>query len=380
MSGVDMMKNRQRIGWPLVLSAVAMLALTLPAGAVKITAFGSGPLQVRMCPNTCPQITGHALRPGGRAAIFETKDGWARVSGYLLRENLTPKYGDAVPRKPALWVPLSAFDNAADPAPTGADGAPAIPAPRPAVSESEQDDVEQPKPKPVARSFATPVRLTTPTFRPADADAPVQAAMATPAVEETADQVVVKNEPEPEAKPERVVEAEPAPEAPQGTVANVEPVTDPIVSIVEKAPQRTQAEPAEPVAVEKVAETETAAAAPATEEIAQLAKPEDPTKAQTSEPTFKSAVATPVELGERPDTLTDQLLDKRLKSLPGGKSKQFKTEEVIALRHHALGLLNSNECKGIDRGGRASQKGVLYVVCTDDPTYLRLFPLQETSW
>ncbi|MEE9374749.1 MAG: hypothetical protein V3V04_00270, partial [Rhizobiaceae bacterium] len=87
----------------------------------------------------------------------------------------------------------------------------------------------------------------------------------------------------------------------------------------------------------------------------------------------------PISLGARPKKLTKALRDKRLRRLPGRKSKVRK-DVVIALRHYALGLLKSGECTGIKKGGPSAVPGMLYVICTDDPTYLRQFPLKEESW
>ena len=109
-------------------------------------------------------------------------------------------------------------------------------------------------------------------------------------------------------------------------------------------------------------------------------KPAEP-KAEptTPEPTYSAATSQPIVFGERPKTLTKALRDKRLSKLPGRKSRVRK-DVVIALRHYALGLLNSGECKGILKGGPSAVPGMLYVACTDDPTYLRQFPLKEETW
>ncbi len=107
--------------------------------------------------------------------------------------------------------------------------------------------------------------------------------------------------------------------------------------------------------------------------VAAIKKPSGP------EPTFESAKADPISFGARPKTLTKKLLDKRLNKLPGRKSKVRK-DAVIALRHYALGLLNSGECSGIAGGGPSTTPGMLYVACSDDPSYLRQFPMEEESW
>lgn len=90
-------------------------------------------------------------------------------------------------------------------------------------------------------------------------------------------------------------------------------------------------------------------------------------------------VSDPIEFGDRPKKMTKVLLDKRLDKLPGPKSR-VREDVVIALRHYALGLLNSGECEGIAGGGSSAVPGMLYVSCTDDPNYLRQFPLKEATW
>ena len=72
-------------------------------------------------------------------------------------------------------------------------------------------------------------------------------------------------------------------------------------------------------------------------------------------------------------------MDKRLSKLPGRKSKMPR-EIVIALRHYGLGLLKNGECKGVARGGISANPGMIFIACTDDPTYLRQFPLEEQTW
>ena len=99
---------------------------------------------------------------------------------------------------------------------------------------------------------------------------------------------------------------------------------------------------------------------------------------EPAQPTFTAVQA--LEIGDRPKTLTKALLDERLSKLPGSKTQGPQREVAIALRHYALALLKSGECSGIARGGRSAVPGMLYVACTDDPTYLRQFPLVEQSW
>ena len=113
-------------------------------------------------------------------------------------------------------------------------------------------------------------------------------------------------------------------------------------------------------------------------EIRRAAKAAEAAAAATN-PEFKSANSEPISFGSRPKKLTKALLDKRLSKLPGSKSR-VKKDVVISLRYYALGLLKSGECQGIAKGGASAVPGMLYVACSDDPTYLRQFPLKEESW
>lgn len=136
----------------------------------------------------------------------------------------------------------------------------------------------------------------------------------------------------------------------------------------------------------RVEEEKVAAAAAAA--AAEEAKTVEPTKELVAaadtpkdepEPVYKAATAEPISFGSRPKNLTKALMDKRLSKLPGAKSK-FRKEVVIALRHYAMGLLNSGECNGIASGGPSAAPGMLYISCSDDPTYLRQFPIKEETW
>lgn len=134
---------------------------------------------------------------------------------------------------------------------------------------------------------------------------------------------------------------------------------------------------AEEEAAKLAAAKEAEEAAKATEAAAAAAAAEA-AKKQTQEE-YVPVVSEPIKLGARPKKMTKALLDKRLSKLPTTKSK-VKLEAVIALRHYALGLLNSGECKGIAGGGPSAVPGMLYVACSEDPTYLRQFPMKEETW
>ena len=375
--------------------------------------FMTSAIEVRLCPATCQTVRGHPYRLGKKVRIFEKKDGWARVSSFLNRAELTSNFGSNLPAKPALWVPLSAFEAKEEKPETAEQKAG-----DPFVAETKQEDSE--KKKPAARAQVQQKRVTLPTFRPGtvfkkvaelDEQKPDEKAVETQPAADTEKKAETAEKPA-EQEPK---EAEPAGETPPMPKkeelkspaklaeakkdAAAEKVTEPakpepkVETVTEEAkPAEADAEiPAESAADDKPATpendvTEVAKAADETEQPAATeAKTETADKAEekttSNEPQFSSQNVEPLTFEERPTKYVKALDDKRLRKLPGRKSKAFKREEVIALRHHALMLLRNKECTGIDRGGRSfSQKGWLYVVCTDDPSYFRQFPLEETTW
>ena len=169
-----------------------------------------------------------------------------------------------------------------------------------------------------------------------------------------------------------------SPETPKGvqTLTAADKFVTPSVAEAEKV------EPAKDAAkldVPKIAETVPDTKTPELKK--DEVKPADEIKVASLEPKPEVADVVPLETEERPKTYTKALRDKRLRKLPGSKDKRFKIEEVIALRHHALMLLKNKECNGIVGGGRTvGQTGMMFVVCDDDPTYLRQFPLEEQTW
>ena len=88
-----------------------------------------------------------------------------------------------------------------------------------------------------------------------------------------------------------------------------------------------------------------------------------------------------VDVENRPQTYTQELNDDRLAKLPSRQDTELSQDEIIAIRYHALVLIENNECSEVIDGGRSrSRNGWLYVVCKDDPNYLRQFPLKKTTW
>ena len=498
------------------------------ANAQSARKFGNKSPVVRLCPATCTAVNGHGFKAGASTTVYETKSGWARVSGYLDRAKLVASFGDSTPAKPALWVPVSSLASTARAA---------APAKKPAAKKKPVAKAakKQPRRVSVIDRLARLRNPALPSFRPgtvvASAPATVQQtevevvetpAVETPAVETPIVEAPVVETPVAEAPK---VAAQPVVvdtqggsqkaltwEEVQAKIARqkagvVEPVK-PVVTATQqddskadeqaaakKAAERKaalkaaalereaklleanrlkqeaqkkraaenkqkqqeaeakrladekaakaakakadaeakkvadakKAAEAKKVADAKKAEEAKAAADKAaktsssetpvalgadgkaiklpplassvtkTEPVVETPKPVETaavvTKTETAsvtsvegsskpagpEPTFTTAEADPIDFGKRPKKLTKALLDKRLRKLPGRKSK-VKREVVIAMRHSALGLLKSGECKGIAGGGQSAVPGMFYITCTEDPGYLRQFPIVEESW
>ena len=399
---------------------VSAIFVATSALAAKIGQLANGPLDVRLCPAVCVQVNGHPYKQGGRVRIFESRDGWVRVSNYLNAEELKAKFGENVPEKPALWVPVSLLaGNNGDLQAT------------PATTEVKQDDPiaseAKDKAKPVEKVVSNQRKVTLPKFRPGTTYTKVAALdtdeKPTPAPTEVAKsaekmekQVEAKDEPATEtevakAEPEEVkpsaevMSAETAETAKDSAEKVAKAATD--ENVVEEKPQvekkkpiyqapkaeeteskPTPSETSKPTVVAKIEEaaesnSENQAVETAKPEPNPEAEPESKANAQvaSTEPTFSSDGAQPLITEERPKKYIKALKEKRLSKLPSSKTKGYKLDEIIAIRHHALMLLKNQECKGILDGGRSlSQKGWLYVICSDDPTYLRQFPLQESTW
>lgn len=113
----------------------------------------------------------------------------------------------------------------------------------------------------------------------------------------------------------------------------------------------------------------------------EIAVPTENPRAEIDKIITAHKLSNTIQFEQRPKTYVTALQDQRLTKLPEPQNQEYNREEVIAIRHHALMLLKSNECSGIIEGGRSvSQKGWLYVICSDDPDYLRQFPLEEVTW
>ncbi len=517
----------------------AFLATAVSAAQAQTARkFGGKNPTVRLCPATCSAVNGHGFKAGAATTVYETKSGWARVSGYLDRAKLVASFGEKTPAKPALWVPVSALASTAkakapakkktvakkktakkvvakkprrvsvidrlarlrNPAlpkfrpGTSVVAAPAAEAPTTVVAEVVEQEpivetpvVETPVVEtPKAEVAAVPVKPVVVDTQGGNQKAltweQVQAKIAAQKKAEQSGQaqapakpaaVAVKKEPDnaakvaaaqkaaerkaaakaaalerekkraeakrlrdearakrneerkkaaEAAKAKRVAAAKAAreeaarkrAEAKAAKAAKAKEIADAKKAEAAKAakvasaaktdkkvgynppkedgtlalgangqavklpPLVSSTTKTEPVKVEAAKPVETAPVA-VKEEPVKVASVETPAKPAGPEPTFTSAEADPIDFGKRPKKLTKALLDKRLRKLPGRKSK-VKPEIVIAMRHSALGLLKSGECKGIAGGGKSAVPGMFFITCSEDPGYLRQFPIVEESW
>ena len=444
-----------RFMFGLAKASVIMLVLVMlfdgEAWSQTARKFGKEPVTVRLCPVKCVAVNGHAFTPGGAATVFETRSGWARVSGYLDRAALVKSFGNSIIKKPALWVPVSqlAVKPASTRNSTKAENnkADKNSAPRNRNRRISQRKVTLPTFRPNT-SITAPIQTNEPEIsQPVQSTGPVVdptvAAVETPEVvtNPKPELVIIDSEPttstptastttgegsrraltweELQAKlvhdavkaaksresrdaAAKVDEARRAAEAERAAVAKKE--TDRKATVQAEAARRARLEADKQADVKAAADivktTEDAAKAAKTATAVESTKPANqklevvpeatevreeaavvlpPKQSAKPEPVFESAIADPIAFGSRPKTFTKALRDKRLKKLPGEKSK-IRKEIVIALRHYALGLLNSNECTGIAGGGPSTTPDMLFVACTDDPGYRRQFPLEEQSW
>ncbi len=486
---------------------------------------GKNPV-VRLCPVTCTAVNGHGFKAGASTTVYETKSGWARVSGYLDRTKLVASFGVNTPRKPALWVPVSSLAfTAKAKAPvkkktvakkkviakkpkrvsvidqlarlrnpalpsfrpnTVVASTPVVETPTTAIADVVEETVvvatpvvespvvetvevpsppvvvdtqggdqkaltwEQVQAKIAAQKRAEQTGAAEPaaavvkkeTDNAAKLAADRKAALKTAALEREAKRAEAKKLAD-EARQKRIAErkktadvvkakrvadakvvqeervrkraevkaaelakakeVEGAKKAQAAKLAEIakteeaskedekvgntppkEDAVDGVVALgatgqVVKLPPLVSSETKqEPAKVEKAESVEPATPA-VKEQLVKVASVDDPAKPAGPEPTFTSAEADPIDFGKRPKKLTKALLDKRLRKLPGRKSK-VKPEIVIAMRHSALGLLKSGECKGIAGGGKSAVPGMFFITCTEDPGYLRQFPIVEESW
>ena len=469
---------RQVIMFFSMVGLFAAMAIGFGSSAQAQTArkFGKKTITVRLCPSKCVAVNGHGYSAGKSTPVYETRGGWARISGYMDRGKLVPSFGDKITKKPALWVPLSSFvSNKVKPKKV---------AKKKPARKTAAKKVAKKKRVSIVDRVARLRRVPLPNFRP---NTNYQVAVSEPVVTQPViaePEVVTQPVVAPEPKVE-VVETTPVVTTPKGSATNsaltweqvqakiaaqkgkvaqipttsatpTPPATPvpptPVVKKIdtskedearrvaeankiareaaekkitaEVAKRAKLAREAEEMKAREVATKQAAAQAkkdkkgvkftPPKEETEKVAvalpkvvlpptittapKEATPTVAApkvatptvvtpkatapaktTAVPLNKAAEADPISFGSRPKKMTRALRDKRLRKLPGTKSKVSR-EVVIALRHYALGLLKSGECQGIAGGGASTTQGMLFVVCKEDPTYQRQFSLKEESW
>lgn len=472
-----MVRNWDSFGLVLGVLALTLISAAQAQSTRKLTKDPT----VRFCPSRCVVVTGHGFANGSSVAVFETRGGWARISDYLDRKQLTASFGDKITKRPALWVPLAALDgNAAKaeaqptkkksrtrrvnvvrrlarlrnpPVPTyrpgtafAADPGDVVDVEKVAAKATGENEVEKQE-SAVAESEVQPTdaqkvaekerieeaektRLASEAAAREKEDAEALAAaqkaeaaknkqdeealaaakreeeaLAAAKREEEKEAEIARQEAEKVAKAAKAKRDADAAEAEARKLAKAEAAKtrkaeEEKLAEAEKVKKeqqeaRDKAEAAKAAEMKKAAEAEKAAAeakkaAAEAKKAAETPEQEnvevakvDPSATASTEPetVYESANPNPIELAERPKKYTKALNDKRLSKLPGQKSKRASAEEVIAVRHFALMLLVNNECSGIADGGRSpGSPGMLFVRCTDDPEYLRQFPLEEESW
>ena len=327
------------------LTLLAGMAMGASAHARSVTLDKWMPT-IRLCPVSCISVSGHKLRNGNKVNVLQVRNGWARISPWLDAERLKRSFGERVPEKPAYWVELARTSGLA----------------------GESAAKTEPK-KTNSRQRSRVRRVTLPTARPAYRVATLYAAEDSLMVSALAadrrepssivDAVMAKVEQPRDGSPVAVsLPANPSERALSTDKLSTDKMAAWIKAnrgnVVEDARKVAISAQPDPKNIKNGAELET--------QIAALKTPKDEV----------------VAFGNVPDVMTSELLDKRLNVLPGMNSK-VSEETVIALRHYALGLLNSKSCKGIAGGGAGEKAGTIYLVCTDDLTRMREFGVSQES-
>ena len=336
-----------RITW-VSLAFAATAAFSTMAHARTVTLDKWMPT-VRLCPISCISVSGHKLRNGNKVNVLEIRKGWVRISPWLDAERLKRSFGDRVPKKPAYWVELARTG--------GLRGKP----------ETKKDNAK----KTASRQRRQQRRITLPAARPAYRVASVFAAedsMMASALKVDRQQTAAAVD----AALIRTVMAR-----------SEQPRERSPVAVKLSTTHTDRALSADSLTTDKMASWIEANRGSVVEEAQEIAaaaalaepKPEEIKMGRKLEVEIASLKALKDEatgLGSVPDVMTSELLDKRLNILPGMNSN-IPEETVIALRHYALGLLNSKACKGIAGGGAGEKAGTIYLVCTDDLTRIREF-------
>lgn len=399
---------------------LSSLALTSEARSVFLTPLDKTSSEVKVCPEAnCPAMPQHPFREGTRVVIFETKNGWARGTKFIEREQIAAQFpGKFLPNQVAMWISVQDLPEITSTSPEIKD----------AIADEEAQEAKklaEEEKKKKARQFSfVPKRPAIPTPR---SDRVEVAALETlkpetPATSETEEVVETETEltvaTESEVETEQQVKDQEKSEetelseatkedSDQETQAvadeqNTTPVTEPVT---EAQNTQTATEGEIEVAAVELEATETAEPAPDTpiptkaerEEVkepevtneddtqpvaeVETAKLEEPKLEEENAEVTESEAETTVEeevetdsfgnpIVSAPKKLTKELRDKRLSKLPSKPGRGYDLKAIIAMRHHGLELLKNNECSGIAEGGRSlSLEGWIYLRCENDPTF-----------
>ncbi len=362
---------------------LALFSIAAPMGAfAQSAATVNEPItQVRLCPATdCARMAIKTIKSGNLVTVQEVRDNFARVSTFYPKSRFAAvASGGRLSDQVAMWVSLTSLTLQA-------------------VADQNNSAKEAPKP-PVY--VALPKVAPLPQFRPSVGTVPAQSGQITSSSTSAADNTA---DPATTTVGETTVDTASA-ATNETTVVAVDQAPTPVVeeidastNVADQAAASDQkatvvAKPLDPSKTQKSAaeilankELEAASAALAKqafaeetviEEVASAEVPvvddsgaisENTTGTQTAalEPEAETIIQTP-SADKRPKKLTKELMDPRLADLPDKPGFGITKDDIIALRHYGLQLVNNGTCDSIAEGGLSlSLQGWLYVRCSDD--------------
>ncbi len=363
--------------------AASMLVAAGSAQAILIGSMDRSATNVKLCLDSdCPLVDNHPFHPGRRIVVYETKGKWARVSRYIDRDQAGVNYpGFFLPEKVAMWMPVTELPA------TLAEQVLGMPA-------DEYQKLEEAKAKRRKFSFV-PRRPGLPKTDPRGPENifEVAAASQKPGQSgETANGDPSKSAVVPHKNPDSDI---PLADAEEVAVVESDKADSERNAKIEKLKQEIaranaaaktegsdesgieEAEIVEVVEVEDVPDKRDSGLEPiepqtiATSAVSKIPKMSPKTSARlASVQADEVATATPAAAPEPkiPSTLTRRLKDKRLRALPSKPGGNLDLKSVIALRFHALAMLENGECSSIETGGPSlALKGWVYIKCGGDP-------------
>ena len=381
----------RKVGGNLLLAWSAAISLLLSVNAAQALLIGSmdkSATSVKLCLDSdCPLVDNHPFHPGRRIVVYEAKGKWVRVSRYIDRDQAGVNYpGFFLPEKVAMWMPVAELPAALS---------------EQLLGMSVEDYEKQQAAKEKRRRFSfIPRRPALPKtdprgpdgiFETADAatgpstdEPPVSATSEAPSVAETesnipvaeAEEIAVVETESGKSEREKQLEKIRQEIAKAKAAANTDKATGnaiedaEVVEVVEAETipeaEEPKLEPIEPQIGPKSATANVPKMSPRTTSKLASLKTEQPSEAD---------VVVPAE-NKIPDKLTKRLRDKRLSALPSKPGGGLDLKSVIAMRHHALAMLEDEECSSIETGGPSlSLRGWIYIKCGGD-AFLHQFEVE----